>query len=201
MAQIIRNIEDIRSYKSVLEKKLSNGVADMEDNDDCVHNVVVNCVMLENCTDIRMYCGQMALFQNKFYNRIAKETNSEDCAREAKRMFGEALENFVNRKDSHLTIYVENPDEISSSNFLDTKLVNDALKRKSIHLYKVDGNLVFKAAMQHMIVGDKNKMVRWETNKENHSAKCFFHVDKTFENNADTLFNYLGNAASIISHV
>ncbi len=201
MPQQIKSIEDIKRYKSVLERKLSEGRTDMEENDDCVHNVVVNCVMLENCNEIRMYCGQMALFHNKFYDRIKNETGSKDCADEAKKMFDKSLRNFIGRPNSHLSIFVENYDEIASDNMLDARLINDAIDRKILNIYKVDGNLIFKSSMQHMTVGDKNRMVRWETDKKYHKAQCFFHVNQSFEQNADTLFDYLGKAATQIHYI
>lgn len=201
MAQLIRNIEDIKRYKAVLEKKLADSLADMEENDDCAHNAVVNSVMLENCTEIKMYCGQMALFHKKFYDRVKNETGSEECAKETKEMFLQSLSDFIGRPNSHLTIFVENHDQISSDNILDRDLINTALQKKIIEIFKVDGTLIFKSALQHMTVGDKNRMVRWETDKRSHSAQCFFHVDKSFEDNTDTLFSYLEKAATQIHRV
>ena len=200
MAQKIRDIGDIHRYKEVLELKLSEQQADMEENDDCVHNVVVNSVMLENCQDIRMYCGQMALFHNKFYDRVEKETGNDRCAKEAKNIFTDSLKGFIARPNSHLSIFVENPDKINFNDLMESDTIKDAMKRNVIEIFKVDGNLIFKSTMQHMTVGDKNRMVRWETDKESHSAQCFFHVDKSFEDNADTLFHYLKKAASPICY-
>ena len=201
MAQTIRNIEDIRRYKAVLEKKLADYNTDMEENDDCVHNAVVNTVMLENCNEIKMYCGQMALFHNKFYDRVEKETKSSECADESKKMFLTSLSNFISRPNTHLTIFVENHDEIASEDMLNRSLINTALQQNTIEIFKVNENLIFKSSLQHMTVGDKNRMVRWETDKQSHSAQCFFHVDTTFQHNADTLFGYLEKAATQIHRV
>ena len=144
-----------------------------------------------------MYCGEMAVFHEKFYERIASQI-SKEVAKEAKDMFVEALKKFLNRENSTIKIYVEKDDKLDFPQLLAKDEIHVARKNGRFDIFKVDENKIFKSALQHMTVGDRNRIVRWETDKKSHSAKCFFHVDRSFEQNIDILFGYLEEASTKI---
>lgn len=189
---------NLKDYKKILEEKLNANRPDIEENDDRAHNAVVNSVILENCKDIKMFCGEMSVFRSGFYDHISREVNNE-CSNTARSMMETAIRRFVSNKDARLTVYIENEEKFTTSDFIAGSEIKRGIRSGQIKIFKVDGDLVFKKFMSHMTVGDGNRMIRWESDKRYHDADCFFYAEEHIVDNINRLFGYLENAAVLIS--
>lgn len=170
-------IEDLNNYSDKLRKILESKQEDFVMNHDRAHNAVIESFMLKNSKVINMYCGEMSVFREGFYNHINQDNNQNLAAGEIplgdsiKNMVIESLRNFVNIPNASLNIYFERFDRKYLRDLIDYRVFNDGVNSGKIRLFKLDDNLFLKNGMSHVSYTD-TKIVRMERNKETHEATC-----------------------------
>lgn len=170
-------IEDLNNYSDKLRKILESKQEDFVMNHDRAHNAVIESFMLKNSKVINMYCGEMSVFREGFYNHINQDNNQNLAAGETplgdsiKNMVIESLRNFVNIPNASLNIYFERFDRKYLRDLIDYRVFNDGVNSGKIRLFKLDDNLFLKNGMSHVSYTD-TKIVRMERNKETHEATC-----------------------------
>lgn len=170
-------IEDLNNYSDKLRKILESKQEDFVMNHDRAHNAVIESFMLKNSKVINMYCGEMSVFREGFYNHINQDNNQNLVAGETplgdsiKNMVIESLRNFVNIPNASLNIYFERFDRKYLRDLIDYRVFNDGVNSGKIRLFKLDDNLFLKNGMSHVSYTD-TKIVRMERNKETHEATC-----------------------------
>lgn len=186
-------IEDLNNYSDKLSKILESKQEDFVMNHDRAHNAVIESFMLKESKVINMYCGEMSVFREGFYNHINQDNNQNLAAGETplgdsiKNMVIESLRNFVNKPNASLNIYFERFDRKYLRDLIDYRVFNDGVNSGKIRLFKLDDNLFLKNGMSHVSYTD-SKIVRMERNKETHEATCAINCNKDLLEKIEFIF-------------
>lgn len=175
--KILMKIEDLNNYYDNLCKIYSSNEEDFVMNNDRAHNAFIESFMLDKSTVINMYCGEMSVFREGFYNHINQDHN-DDLAKEEiplgdsiKEKVIESLRSFINRSNTLLNIYFERFDRKYLRDLIDYRVFTDGINSGKIRLFKLDDNLFLKNGMSHISYTDTN-IVRMERNQDTHEATC-----------------------------
>lgn len=170
-------IEDLDNYYHNLCEIFKGTDEDFVMNHDRAHNAVIESFMLDKSSVINMYCGEMSVFREGFYNHINQDHNNDLAEGETplgdsiKNKVIESLKYFINRPNASLNIYFERFDRKYLRDLIDYRVFNDGVNSGKIRLFKLDDNLFLKNGMSHVSYTDTN-IVRMERNKETHEATC-----------------------------
>lgn len=182
-------ITDLERYYNLLEEKKNSQNVSFLLNNDRAHNAIIEKFMLNNSNHIRMYCGEMSVFRENFYEYINRE-NGIELADYAKAEVRNALHEFVNRPDTSLEIYFETFNETYLRDIIDDEIFRKGLKLKKICLYKLDDKLFLKGGIAHISITDSN-IIRIESNPVTHEAICSVNATPDIINNVNTTFSYM----------
>mgnify|MGYP006878193108 CR=1 FL=1 len=69
-------LEDLNEYYDNLCDTFDRGEMDFVMNHDRAHNAVIECFMLNKSNVINMYCGEMSVFREGFYNHINQDSST-----------------------------------------------------------------------------------------------------------------------------
>lgn len=184
--------------KSNFEEKTTYSVQ----NKDRSHNALIMAFMLEVSKSVNMYCGELSVFRNSFYDVLPIPADIEtDMADEFKKEVRDfvagCLSDFLKEDERRLNIIVRN----FKPEFLDDLISNDdfrkALASKRINISKIDDNLVAADAITHFAYTDTNIM-RIERNKKERSAICGVALPDDMMNTiADNFFKMRSLSKSI----
>lgn len=166
-------MNEIDKYYTHLLDAYDNNQVLYCDNTDRLHNAAIMRLMLEKGDGIMMYCGEMSIFRNVFYEEIAKTSPLE--AGKWKQIIKDALIRYLSI-GKILDVVVENYSDM---------LLNDCILSKEeisdfpIRIYQLPESIGNKRDIQHFSFTSDEKIVRLETAKKDHSAICKIGIDSS----------------------
>lgn len=170
--------KDIQAYYNALKDAFQSQQESNTFNSDRSHNATIFRFMLDNSKAIKMYCGELSVFRQGFYDYVEKNAEQGDGVKIMDAM-SESLRTFLAKDDTHLTIIVENyTPELLKDVVVDE--FAEAVKRGQVELRQLGDDLSFKKVLNHFTVTD-SKIVRAEQSKEEHSAVCTMHDDVYYQ--------------------
>ena len=179
--------KEIQAYYNALKVAFQSKQESNTFNNDRSHNATVLRFMLDHSKAIKMYCGELSVFRQGFYDYVEKNAEQGDGV-EIMDAMSESLRTFLAKDDTHLTIIVENyTPELLKDVVVDE--FAEAVKRGQVELRQLGDDLSFKKVLNHFTVTD-SKIVRAEQSKEEHSAVCTMHDDAYYQM-IDKSFNKL----------
>lgn len=179
--------KEIQAYYDALKVAFQSKQESNTFNNDRSHNATVLRFMLDNSKAIKMYCGELSVFRQGFYDYVEKNAEQGDGELIMNEM-DKSLRNFLSKDDTHLTIIVENyTPELLKDVVVDE--FAEAVKNGQVELRQLGDDLSFKKVLNHFTVTD-SKIVRAEQSKEEHSAVCTMHDDAYYQM-IDKSFNKL----------
>jgi hypothetical protein len=108
-------------------------------NSDRAHNATIERFMLDNSNLINMYCGQMSVFREGFYEYINRDNPA--LGERIKEQVKKSLQDFINKPEAVLNIYFEKFDNTYLEDLIDEDLFKKGMKQKKIRLFKLDDRL------------------------------------------------------------
>ena len=170
--------KEIQAYYNALKVAFQSKQESNTFNSDRSHNATIFRFMLDNSKAIKMYCGELSVFRQGFYDYVEKNAEQGDGVKIMDAM-SESLRTFLAKDDTHLTIIVENyTPELLKDVVVDE--FAEAVKRGQVELRQLGDDLSFKKVLNHFTVTD-SKIVRAEQSKEEHSAVCTMHDDVYYQ--------------------
>lgn len=142
-------------------------------NNDRSHNATVMRFMFDNAKQVNMYCGELSVLREKFYDHIGKDSGKEN-AEKVKDAMIDSLNAFFDRQDSKLTVVFESYSDKIFNDLICKDLFVSKLKENIISFYKLDEAFSFKADINHFCYTDSG-ITRFEVDKMLHNAICTFH--------------------------
>lgn len=137
-------------------------------NEDRAHNATIMRVMLEKSEDIRMYCGEMSVFRESFYNHIEREHSG--LGSELRSKVADALGKFLKKTNSRLQIILEEYDKsIFNDLIIPFRELNSSL---GVEIYRLPDEIGNKKEIPHVAFTRDERMVRIELDKTSHEAIC-----------------------------
>lgn len=186
--------EELENYYSTLESKLQSKECNYILNHDRAHNAIIESFMLNKSNNINMYCGEMSVFRNDFYNYIDKEhcpdnnDNKQSLGNRLKKNVIKALDSFIKRENTCLNIYFEKYDRCYFLDVIDQELFKEGANANKIHFYSLSDQLVLKKELFHIAYASPC-MIRVETNSEIHEATCAINPPKNIIDSVTKIFN------------
>lgn len=138
-------------------------------NHDRTHNAIAMRVIFETSSNIKMYCGEMSIFRNEFYNHISRDNNPE-LSDAIKKVVKDAFGKFIGKEESSIDIIFEKFDRSYLDDVIFENSFRDAMKSGKIRLYSVRDNFAYKENINHFCCG--SNFVRYEEDKKEHRAIC-----------------------------
>ena len=160
--------EKLNKYYNTLCEAYDRNEWFFAQNEDRAHNAVIMLVMLEKSNYIKMFCGEMSVFRNSFYDEIEKEHLGQGV--ELKRRMADALRRFLNREDSTLKIVMEFFDKAFFSDTIVPKTF--FVSNSNVELSALPKELAGKLNIPHLAFTEDERMVRIELDKDTHEAIC-----------------------------
>lgn len=170
-------VEELDGYYKGLESAYRADEECIKKNNDRVHNSVIMCFMLNNMNSIKMFCGEMSVFRNSFYDHIKQDRTDgkgDEISTKLKDGLAKALDNFLSKPDSSLQILLENKLDLNNSIDFFHKDFFKKIQDGRIRVSYLGDELEEKEIYGHMTIGD-TKMYRMENDKLYHSADCIFN--------------------------
>lgn len=197
-------IQELDTYYESLYKKFKSGNPDFELNHDRAHNTTIERFMLDNSLVINMYCGEMSVFRNNFYEYINKDNPSESEESEKlgdilKKKLIESLERFIKKQDTQLCIFLEKFDESYFRDLIDRDIFTNGVHLGKIKFFKLDDELLLKKGLSHVSYTDSN-IVRMEKNQSTHEATCAINTPMEIMDIWINSFNSIRSVAQPISY-
>lgn len=144
---------------------VDNGNCHFTKNTDHLHNAAIMLLMLTYGQHLRMYCGRMSIFKNRFYDHIPKENNPE----EIKERIAQTFERFITTPGNKAEIILQ----YGCKGLTDDLIFDPALlKRGNVELFKVSDLVKDKSDINHYSFIDDSKVSRLETDAILHRALC-----------------------------
>ena len=156
-------------------------------NNDRMHNATIMCFMLDHCNKINMYCGEMSVLREKFYDKIEEKERNE-----FKERISDKITRFLSEEGKQFNIIVENYDVDNANDLICKDVIRDGIKNKKISIKCLKDSYPYKGNSDHFCIADE-KMVRLEIDKEDHTAMCVFNdtdYTKLFTESFAKLNNY-----------
>jgi len=172
----METVESMISYYQVLKENYESGKPGMKFNKDRAHNSTVQRFMLDISREIKMFCGQLSVFRNGFYNYISEDSN--ELSEMLKNEIINSLSSFLIKEDSKLIIIFENFKKDYLKDLIVSETFLQGIKDKKILLFKLKDNLKDKKNLNHFSISDK-KIVRVEQDKEQHNAVCTINYEES----------------------
>lgn len=184
-----------------LKEAYDSGTPSFFNNKDRVHNAAIMKLMFDTSDEVKMYCGEMTVLRNNFYEHITHDAKSqeesdnlneidnknlkdevkeeENIGEKAKEKVSEAFTKFLKDKKGKLTIYLETfkPEYLE-----DIIFDKDLLKNPNL-IINVLPKEVKAQGLAHTACTNDQSIVRIETNAVDHQAIC--RVNKPAEPNND----------------
>ena len=185
--------DELQEYYSTLKSKLQSKECNYILNHDRAHNAIIESFMLNESNNINMYCGEMSVFRNDFYNYINKEhcssnDDEDSLGNRLKKDVISALDSFIKRDDTCLNIYFETYNKNYCSDVIDKELFKEGSNANKIHFYSLSDELVLKKELFHIAYASPC-MIRVETNSEIHEATCAINPPKNIIDSVTKIFN------------
>lgn len=165
-------MNEIDEYYNRLLQAYDNNEVLYCDNTDRLHNAAIMRLMLEKGSEILMYCGEMSIFRDAFYEEIAKKSAEE--SEKWKKIITSALKSYLSSKSKSLEIVMENYNVDILNDFL---LSKEEIPNLPITIYQLPESIGNKSDIQHFSLTSDEKIVRLETAKKDHTAICKIGID------------------------
>lgn len=165
--------KELTAYYHNLEEAFKRTEETYYFNNDRSHNATVMRFMFDNAKQVNMYCGELSVLREKFYDHIGKDSGEKN-AEKVKNAMINSLNSFLNSQDSKLTVVFENYSDKIFDDLICKNLFVSKLKENIISFYKLDEAFSFKADINHFCYTDSG-ITRFEVDKMLHNAICTFH--------------------------
>lgn len=186
-------------YYQELKTAFESGSPSVRYNSDRAHNAVIMCFMFDHSKVVNMYCGQMSVLRNGFFDKInvQNEYNDPFLGNELKDRLKESLDGFLGREDTRLNILFESYSTGYKNDLISGEKMKNALADKKLSMRVLPEDLKIRKTLDHFTVSDSG-IYRFEDDKEQHSALCSFNDTESstkLHNNFQILYNLDGNAS------
>lgn len=191
------------SYYDKLVEEINNDIESIEPNNDRGHNAMIFRAMLDTASKINMFCGEMSILHNDFYDKIDTQEgcHGDEVIRignKIKTLVISSLKIFLAKEDSKLTIYLQHPDKISVSEFIDSNVILDGIKAEHLSINSIDTTKILINGISHVTSTDR-RTVRMETNPVLHEGLCAVYADASIIAPLDEMFESMNKASLSIS--
>lgn len=189
-------------YYRELKTAFESGCPSVRYNSDRAHNAVIMCFMFDHSNVVNMYCGQMSVLRNGFFDKInaQNEFNNPVLGDELKSHLKESLDCFLGREDTRLNILFESYSTEYKNGLISYEKMRNALVDKKLLMKVLPENLKIRKTLDHFTVSDTG-IYRFEDDKEQHSALCSFNDTESstkLQNNFQILYNLEDNTSITI---
>ncbi len=186
-------------YYKELKTAFESGIPSVRYNSDRAHNAVIMCFMFDYSNVVNMYCGQMSVLRNGFFDKINAQNDFDDpeLGEELKSHLKKSLDGFLGREDARLNILFESYSTEYKNDLISGEKMKDSLIDKKLSMKVLPEDLKIRKTLDHFTVSDTG-IYRFEDDKEQHSAICSFNdADSStkLQNNFQILYNLEGNAS------
>ena len=102
-------MQDMESYYQQLMSYFQREEYKTTSNKDRAHNTTMLRFMLDNSNTVKMFCGEMSVFRNKFYdtidrdNKACADDDSEGLGQTLKKKLITSLEKFIDDSNSSIS--------------------------------------------------------------------------------------------------
>lgn len=158
------NLNNIEEYDKEVSQLADEQTSKLIWNDSCAHNAVIMKEMFKHAHDIRMFCGEGSIFQEKFSQIVARESSA------IMRSLYETIDEFLKRQNK-LTIILQKKDVLDDVSNKIYSILKEKTESGDVQIYHLDSEIKPEF---HFSIGD-NKMYRRETGAEEHSAFANFN--------------------------
>ena len=162
-------------YRDLNSYFLSNGEHCLP-NSNRAHNATILRFMLDNANSINMYCGEMSIFRESFYNHI-NNSSQENVGTVLKSEIIDAITRFISKSEACLNVIIENFKTSYFGDLISSKVFKDGIKAGKIKLRQLDKTLVLTNGLSHCTFTD-NGIVRIEMEQEPHSGLCTVNLSE-----------------------
>jgi len=171
----------LQAYYEELIESINSNIPSYHFNSDRTHNAVVMQFMLDTSTNVNMYCGEMSVFRNNFYEHIAEENdNNQNYAKRIKNFLIESFHNFIQKEGVSMNIIFESFENDYLKDLIFKNDFSIGVLEQKVHLYKLSDDFVYKKDLYHFSYTDK-RIVRFEQDKLQHSAICTINEPAYYE--------------------
>lgn len=180
--------KELTAYYHNLEEAFKRREETYYFNNDRSHNATVMRFMFDNAKQVNMYCGELSVLRERFYDHIGKDSGKEDAGKVKDAMI-KSLKDFFDKPDSKLTVVFESYSDEIFDDMICKDLFISKLKENIISFYKLDETFSFKADINHFCYTDSG-ITRFEVDKMLHNAICTFH-NRTYSDACEKNFQIL----------
>ena len=189
-----------KEYYQELRSAFESGKPSVRYNSDRAHNAVIMCFMFDYSNEVNMYCGQMSVLRNGFFDKINEinEFNNPQLGDELRAHLKESLDNFLGREGIRFNILFESYSSDYSHDLISEGCMKMASSNNRLSMKALPEDLKVRKTLDHFTVSD-TCIYRFEDDKEQHSALCSFNDldgSNKLKQNFQTLYN-LGDNYSI----
>lgn len=186
--------EKLKDYHNKLITALNGNEPSYHFNSDREHNAIIMRVMLDNSSTLNMYCGEMSVFREMFYEHITKDNDDiKEYAEGIKTDLKNSFKEFIQKEDVSMNIIFET----FKDDYLEDIIFDEDFKRgvsdKKINLYKLSDDFEYKEDIKHFTY--TNCIVRFEQDKLRHSAICAINEQQAYYESIDKNFSLLKKMA------
>lgn len=180
------------SFYDEVNSAVTNNQLNFFKNSDRRHNAAILRVMLNYGNDISLYCGEMSILRNGFYEHINNDYPMEgDYIRP---LISEAFQNFVNG-NHRIRIILE---DYNPAYFDDLIFDIGVLRNPNVELYTLPEGNSMKREIKHFSFSDDQRIVRLEElGHDNHQATCMTGTEEPI----DSIYNAFNGLLSIARRI
>lgn len=189
---IIMTKNEIDMYYDRLTSTLESQKWDIALNKDRAHNAMVMRLLLNSSDNISMYCGEMSVFRQAFYDHISnnnKENDEERLGDYLKEKMIDSMNHFLSKDKANLQIILEKKVDQNSDDLIFGEEFKQGIAEGKIAVYYLSDNMLFKGDISHFAVSDS--VIRMERDRKEHSAICAINPPEDQVTTMLNLFNTL----------
>lgn len=187
--------QELELYYYQLIDAILSGISSVAMNRDRSHNAMIMKCMLDTSDSICMYCGEMSIFRNNFYEHI-NNCSSSKLGNTIKEFLKRSIQNFLSKETANLSIILAHKIESLPDDMIDLPIFNEHLKTGKIKIGYLQEGMVFNKGMSHFSFTDN--ILRVEKDMLERSAICAINPDNELLHNYRQLFQTLESVTTLI---